>query len=47
MVEKYCWRSWKMVNMGEEMNKNTGLGTDSWQERASTTTFVLQVCKLS
>ena len=41
MVEKYCWRYWKMVEMGDKMDKNTGLSVDSWQERASVTTFVL------
>jgi len=26
--------------MGEEMDKNTDLGVDSWRERASAMTFV-------
>jgi len=29
-----------MVDMGEEMDKNSDLGVDSWRDRASTTTFV-------
>jgi len=28
VVERYCYRSWKMVSMGEKMDKNTFLGVD-------------------